>query len=107
MNLTIIPPRIAYFPLDTDPGWTRQGEWAFGVPTGQGGTLHGHPDPTAGATGANIFGINLNGDYSTAAAGGPYYLTAGPFDFSTATNCQLRFKRWLNTDWHNYANATV
>ena len=25
------------YPLTSDPGWTRQGEWAFGQPTGAGG----------------------------------------------------------------------
>ena len=38
-------------PLDTDPGWTAEGLWAFGQPTG-GGEYCG--DPTAGKTGANV-----------------------------------------------------
>src|SRR6185503_14149834 len=94
------------FLLNTDPNWTVQGEWAFGTPTGAGGTSFGNPDPSAGATGANVFGVNLSGDYSTA-VGGPYYLTAGPFDFSGKTSTNLRFQRWLNTDYQSYVFATI
>lgn len=79
--------------MDTNPGWTTEGQWAFGTPTGQGGTENGYPDPVSGATGANVYGVNLNGDYSTA-VGGPYYLTAGPFDCSEYVNVGLAFQRW-------------
>lgn len=48
------------FPMDTDPGWTTEGLWQFGVPTGAGSFNH---DPTVGHTGANVFGYNLAGDY--------------------------------------------
>ncbi len=102
----VIVPCLYSFSLDTDPGWTRQGQWAFGHPTGQGGTTYGYPDPASGATGANVFGVNLSGDYSTA-AGGPYYLTAGPLNFTGYTNVILQFQRWLNSDYQPYAYATV
>ena len=105
--LNVSQPRVVWFDLTNDPGWTRQGEWAFGKPTGGGGTLHGHPDPTSGATGANVFGVNLSGDYDTSTAGSPYYLTTGAIDLSNRTSCQLRFKRWLNTDWISYAKASI
>jgi Peptidase C10 family/Spi protease inhibitor/Carboxypeptidase regulatory-like domain/MAM domain, meprin/A5/mu len=94
------------FSLDTDPGWTRQGQWAFGHPTGQGGTSYGYPDPANGATGANVFGVNLSGDYSTT-TGGPYYLVAGPLNFTGSTNVILQFQRWLNTDYQPFAYATI
>jgi len=42
-----------------DPGWSRTGEWAFGQPLGQGGDQYGYPDPTSGATGPNVLGVNL------------------------------------------------
>ena len=104
-SLTIAQ-RILYFPLDTDPGWSRQGQWAFGHPTGQGGTQYGYPDPSNGATGSNVFGVNLSGDYSTV-VGGPYYLTAGPFNFSNNTGMTLQFQRWLNSDYQPYVTDTV
>ncbi len=56
------------------------------------------PDPTSGATGTNVFGVNLGGDYDTSSMGGPYYLTTGAIDLTNRNSCQLRFKRWLNTD---------
>ncbi len=105
-TLTLEAPAIFSFALDTDPGWSRQGAWAFGHPTGSGGTFHGFPDPACGATGNNVFGVNLNGDYSTT-AGGPYYLTAGPLNFSAFGNITLQFERWLNSDVQSYASATV
>ena len=48
--------------MESSPGWTTQGLWAFGQPTGQGGQ-YGEPDPTSGYTGDNVYGYNLNGDY--------------------------------------------
>ncbi len=97
---------VLCFPLDTQPAWSLEGEWNFGQPAGLGGTAYGSPDPTAGATGTNVFGVNLNGDYSVA-IGGPYYLTAGPFDFSGYTGMRLQFQRWLNTDFQPYVYATI
>src|ERR1043166_894276 len=47
---------IYSFPLDVDPGWTREGEWEFGKPTGMGEPYYGHRDPTNAATGINVFG---------------------------------------------------
>jgi hypothetical protein len=109
VTLTVTVPRLYCFSLETDPGWTRQGQWAFGHPTGSGGTSgggYGHPDPTNGVTGSNVFGVNLSGDYSTA-IGGPYYLTAGPLNFTGCTNVSLQFKRWLNSDYPPYVYATI
>lgn len=94
------------YSLTSDPGWARQGQWAFGQPTGSGGSAHGSPDPAAGATGTNVFGVNLGGDYSTT-VGGPYYLTAGPLNFDGYTGTKLRFQRWLNTDYQPYVSATL
>ncbi|HPA20868.1 MAG TPA: InlB B-repeat-containing protein [Verrucomicrobiae bacterium] len=108
VNLTVnTPAPVLYgFPLDVDPGWTRQGEWAFGRPTGQGGAGFGGPDPSSGATGSNVFGVNLKGDYSTS-VGGPYYLTAGPINFVGVTSIQLQFRRWLNSDYQPFVSATL
>lgn len=106
ITLLVLPPAIYSFDLSTNPGWTMQGEWAFGHPTGQGGALHGYPDPNNGFTGANVFGVNLSGDYSTA-VGDPCYLTAGPLDFSNYTNVWLDFRRWLNTDYPPYVYAMI
>jgi M6 family metalloprotease-like protein len=100
------PPTVVRFDLNSDPGWTRQGEWAFGTPTGGGGKSGGNPDPTSGATGTNVFGINLGGDYANAVSGASY-LTMGPINLANYANTQLRFKRWLNTDFPGYVYATI
>lgn len=104
--LTVTQGRLFYFSMDSDPGWTRQGQWAFGVPTGGGAIDSGNPDPTSGFTGSNVMGVNLSGDYSRT-IGGPYYLTAGPLNFTGAVNSKLQFERWLNNDYQPYAYATI
>lgn len=106
LTLTVTPPVLYSFNLDTDPGWDRQGEWAHGTPTGAGGTAHGRPDPTSAATGTKVFGINLGGDYSTA-VGGPYYLTTQALNLSNSSGTTLRFKRWLNADYQPFTVQNV
>ena len=101
-----LPTRFYQNTLDSDPCWPTSGEWAFGQPAGQGGMEFGNPDPNRGHTGSNVYGVNLNGDYSTA-VGGPYYLIAGPFDCNDYNNIILRFARWLNTDEPGYVECTV
>jgi len=82
--------------LDSDPGWSRDGEWEFGRPQGQGGSPScPNPDPTSGATGTNVFGINLAGNYDRM-AGNPQYLVIGPVDLSAAAGTRIRYMRWLN-----------
>ncbi|MEA3208287.1 MAG: large repetitive protein [Chthoniobacter sp.] len=106
VSLTVSPPRVYYYALDTDPGWTRTGQWAFGHPTGLGGTYYGYPDPANGATGTNVLGVNLTGDYSTT-AGGPYYVTTAALNLTGYAGTRLQFQRRLNSDYQSYAYATV
>ncbi len=100
------PERICNFELNEEPGWQMEGEWEFGIPLGFGGDEFGYPDPLNGFTGTNVYGVNLNGDYSRT-VGGPYYLTAGPFDCSDYNNISLKFARWLNTDTAEYVECTI
>jgi hypothetical protein len=107
VTLKVGEPTLRYaWDLDADPGWPEQGQWACGDPTGQGGTVHGYPDPQNGATGSNVIGVNLAGDYSTQ-PGGPWYVTLGPVDLSDTTEVSLRFQRWLNSDYQPYVYATL
>lgn len=92
--------------LDTDPGWVAEGEWEYGAPLGQGGIENGNPDPSTAYTGGAVYGVNLEGDYE-AMPGGPWHLTAGPFDLTYYANTTLHFARWLNTDHPLYVTATV
>ncbi len=100
-----VPAPIHVFNMDEDPGWSMNGQWDFGDPTGQGGE-YGYADPDSGATGDNVCGVNLNGDYSTS-VGGPYHLTTGALDCSNIEQTSLRFERWLNSDYQPYAYATL
>jgi len=92
--------------LDTDPAWTRTGEWAYGTPLGQGAQSFGNPDPTSGATGSKVFGINLGGDYALNSST-PQHLTAGPFDLSGRHGTKLRYQRWLNADFQPWVITSV
>jgi hypothetical protein len=93
--------------MDNEPGWSASGEeWQWGEPAGQGGLSNGNPDPASGYTGSNVYGVNLNGDYSTG-IGGPYYLMTQAIDCSEYTDVHLRFYRWLNSDYQPFVYATV
>jgi agmatine deiminase len=108
-DFTITPfgSQVVYdFPLNTNPGWTVQGQWAFGHPTGQGGSQHDYPDPSNGYTGTNVYGVNLSGDYSTT-PGGPYYLTTGALNLRHYADVTLKFRRWLNSDYQPYVYDTL
>ncbi|MDY0109662.1 MAG: FlgD immunoglobulin-like domain containing protein [Candidatus Krumholzibacteria bacterium] len=93
---------IYHWNLDADPGWTRDGLWAFGQPTGQGGQ-YGHPDPTAGYTGLNVLGYNLDGDYENNLS--ERNLTTHGIDCTNLLAVKLRFRRWLGVEQPNYDHA--
>ena len=105
ISIDVLPPApeaVHLFTLDADPGWSIEGQWEFGQPTG-GGTHNG--DPTAGYTGNNVYGYNLAGDYPNNM---PLYCLT-----TTAINCrdiqaaEARFRRWLGVERNPYDNATV
>ena len=106
------PQAIHRFPLDSpgtgalaadDPGWDRQGGWAFGKPTG-GGTHNG--DPTTGYTGQYVFGYNLSGDYPDSMAT-THWLTTGALDCTGAWFVSLRFWRWLGVESGDFDEVCV
>jgi hypothetical protein len=78
--------------MDSNPGWTAQGDWQWGIPQGFGGA-HGNHDPSSGYAGSNVYGYNLWGDYSPGMQA--ENLTTGLIDCSGLTGTQLRFRRWL------------
>ena len=84
---------------DNDPGWATEGQWSFGVPLGIDG------DPTAGATGSNVYGYNLGGDYANNIP--EYSLTTPPLDLTGVTGCELRFQRWLGVESATFDQAAV
>ena len=100
--LEVTPMVIACFSMDTDPGWSTQGQWSFGVPLG-GGSHCG--DPTSGRTGVNVYGYNLAGDYSNNMP--EYHLTTTALDCFGFENVRLSFWRWLGIESLPYDQAKV
>ncbi len=73
--------------MDTDPGWTFGGQWAYGTPNYSGS------GPTGGYTGSRIIGYNLGGNYANNL--GTVYATTPRIDCGNAAALTLRFRRWL------------
>jgi MYXO-CTERM domain-containing protein len=103
VTLDIGIPEVQYeWPLDEDPGWTTEGEWAYGKPSGGGGE-HGSRDPTGAHTGDNVYGYNLAGDYTNGMA--EQSLTSGAIDCSSLTKVSVQFWRWLGVEQSQYDHA--
>ncbi len=103
VTLRVGQPSVKYsWDLDVDPGWQRDAAWEFGQPLGQGGT---HPDPTSGATGTNVFGYNLAGNYESNLS--ERHLTTSAIDCSNLSDVSLRFQRWLNIESNAFDHAWV
>jgi len=100
-------PRLLHrFSMDTDPGWTCEGAWQYGQPLGSGADDGwGHPDPSRGHTGLNVYGYSLSGDYTVYLT--ERALTSGPLDCSNASGTRLRFWRWLNVELPSFDHASV
>jgi hypothetical protein len=105
VNLQVGVPVMQYeWNMDTNPGWTTAGQWAYGSPSGGGGQ-YGNPDPTSGATGPNVYGYNLAGDYANNMA--EMHLTSTAIDCSELADVSLRFQRYLNVETSSYDHAYV
>ncbi len=106
----VLPPVIVLQAnMDTDPGWSTQGLWQWGVPLGQDG-WHGNqppdgPDPTSGYTGSNVYGYNLAGGYEDNLPATS--LTTPTFDCTGLTGVTLRFWRWLSVEDSTYDHASL
>ncbi len=96
------PSAVYTWNMDTNPGWSMEGQWAWGVPTG-GGT-HNF-DPTGGYTGDHVVGYNLEGDYVSEMP--VYAATTTPIDCTDLTGTELKFWRWLGVESANYDHATI
>jgi len=85
--------------METDPGWTVNGDWAWGIPQGNDG------DPSGGFTGSNVYGYNLSGAYANNLAETALITTT--IDCSAMQNLELRFKRWLGVENSQYDHASI
>ena len=105
ITLNVGIPEAQYeWPLDSDPGWSADSGWEFGVPGGLGGE-HGPPDPDSGHSGQNVYGYNLQGDYPPNLP--QRHLTSGPIDCSELTDVSLVYWRWLGVETPQYDHAYV
>jgi hypothetical protein len=105
ITLTVGGPTTVYtWNLDTSPGWTIEGTWAFGHPTGGSGD-HGGPDPTNGHTGTNVYGYNLSGGYTNNMP--ERNLTTATINCTGLLNVSLAFWRWLGVEENIYDHAYV
>ncbi|HUU83700.1 MAG TPA: C25 family cysteine peptidase [Phycisphaerae bacterium] len=99
-----VPVPVYTWTLDSDPGWTTTGLWAFGQPTGGGGQ-YGGPDPTSGHTGTNVYGYNLSGDYENGLI--ERHLTTTAIDCTGLSRVAVGFWRWLGVEQPAYDHAYV
>ncbi len=98
-TLTATATTLAYaWNLDTNPGWTVDGQWAWGDPQGASG------DPNNGYTGTNVYGYNLAGNYANSLP--ERYLTSTAIDCSDLTGVEVRFMRWLGVESAQYDHAS-
>jgi len=103
-NVTVVsstPVEVIYnFPLDSNPGWTADAAWAYGVPTGSCG------DPSSGYTGSNVYGYVLTGCYPNSLSP-TRYLTTTALDLTGVVDVSVEYRRWLGVEHSVYDHATV
>jgi len=103
VSLVVGVPTLQYsWTLDFDPAWTTEGQWAWGQPTGGGGST-GDPDPTSGYTGAYVYGYNLDGDYPDGMS--ETHLTTAAIDCAGLSQVSVKFQRWLGVESASYDHA--
>jgi hypothetical protein len=104
VDLTIdpLPWMQLNYELSANPGWTTEGMWAHGQPTGNGSYWG---DPTSGHTGPYVYGYNLDGDYANYMA--PTSLTTPAIDMTHILASQLRFSRWLGVEGTDTAAVEI
>jgi len=100
---SISPSLIYRFALNSDPGWTKEGGWAYGKPQGLGSSPG---DPTSGETGTKVYGYNLSGDYPDNLAGTESLITT-PINLQLYDHVRLRFWRWLVVQSSNSDHASL
>jgi hypothetical protein len=102
VTITVGGPQLVYsFPFDTNPGWTTEDQWAFGVPTGA--VAGSGRDPNSGHTGTNVYGYNLNGAYPNSMP--ERHLTSTPIDCTNLSQVRVKFWRWLGVERKTYDHA--
>lgn len=93
-NTDCAPTSYVSVDFETDPGWTAEGDWAWGAPDAS------YADgPAACAAGVGCYGTNLSGAYSNTTDFGTNYVQAPTMDLSAATGLvTMSFDMWLNVE---------
>ncbi len=93
--------------FETENGWITEGQWARGIPTGEGGVdqAYGGEDPIEGTNGPSVYGYNLSGDYNNYMD--EMNLTSTPIDCSAFDNVKLSYMRWLGVERSSYDHAYI
>jgi hypothetical protein len=107
-TFSILPAPAAFYvaDMDSDPGWTLDTGWEYGIPTGQGQDAYGGPDPTSGFNGPKVIGYNLAGDYDINIPA-TRWATTPAIDCSNHQNIKLNFQRWLGIEEFNWDKVYV
>jgi len=85
--------------MTVNPGWSYEGEWAYGIPLGNDG------DPDSGYTGTNVVGFNLSGTYTNNLP--ETYCTTTTFDCTDSNSVFLCFYRWLGVESAQWDHAGI
>ena len=103
VNLQVgVPTMQVSWDMGSDPGWTAEGLWAYGTPSGAGGE-YGNPDPSGGHTGSNVYGYDLDGDYANQLS--ETHLTTTAIDCSGLDRVSVKLWRHLNVEQPSYDHA--
>lgn len=97
VSVAVVPDAIYSTGMDTDPNWTLDGYWSWGVPTVRAGSAKKY-DPESGHTGSNAIGCALRGNYLNNIAD-TRYATTPAIDCRGFKNIRLSFWRWLTIEW--------
>ena len=97
--------------FSTNKGWSLGTNWEIGSTNLSSGNNAGNPDPAQDHTATadnGVLGTKLGGNI-----GGPdglhgfYYATSPIYNLSNATNVNVSFYRWLNSDYKPYMTSQV
>ena len=87
--------------FDTNPGFTFEGLWGYGTPTGGG-----NKDPNSGFTGTKVIGYNLSGNYPDQMSS-TLYAKSPVVNCSGYSNVWLKFYRWLGVESAIWDHANI
>lgn len=98
VSVEVLPDAIYSTNMDTDPNWTLDKSWEWGVPVARGGIAK--YDPNSGHTGPNVIGALLRGNYLNNMSK-TIYATTPAIDCRGFRNIHLSFWRRLTVEWPN------